>query len=360
VATSGSVSQTVFTTRKVIDHAFRRCKLPAQAITVEMIDVARDLLFLQLSELQNKGLPLWRIEKQILGIYQGSNAFDLDVGTVDVLNANLRTLQRILGEPSSSEGDAALAFDGDPYTACTQIAPGGTITVEYAGPTPLSNFGILPNANGTWNFRIQTSADGVTWFDVYVNAAYAALKGRWLWIDRDQLINTEESASLNDILFCRIQATAPTVLDVAEFVTANTPNEIPLARINRDDWVNLPDKVFQGRPVQFWLDRQRDRQVMRIWPAADDASDFRQIVAWCQMYVQDVGTLTQTLDIPQRWYNAIVFDLAWRVAMETPDVKTELVPLLKAQADEAMRAAWNEEVDASPIYLRPNFSAYTA
>ncbi len=46
MATSGTVSTTNFTTRQVIDHAFRRCRLGAQQITSEMIDVANDQLYI--------------------------------------------------------------------------------------------------------------------------------------------------------------------------------------------------------------------------------------------------------------------------------------------------------------------------
>ena len=36
MAYSGTVSETTFNALKVVDHAFRRCRLPAQAITGEM------------------------------------------------------------------------------------------------------------------------------------------------------------------------------------------------------------------------------------------------------------------------------------------------------------------------------------
>ena len=51
MATSGTVSTTQFTTRQVIDHAYRRCRLGAQQITSEMIDIANDQLYLILSNL---------------------------------------------------------------------------------------------------------------------------------------------------------------------------------------------------------------------------------------------------------------------------------------------------------------------
>ena len=44
MAYSNTVSQTVFNTRKIIDNSIRRCKLSAQQITAEHIDIANDQL----------------------------------------------------------------------------------------------------------------------------------------------------------------------------------------------------------------------------------------------------------------------------------------------------------------------------
>jgi hypothetical protein len=73
----------------------------------------------------------------------------------------------------------------------------------------------------------------------------------------------------------------------------------------------------------------------------------------------DVGTLTDELDIPQRWYETIVWQLAWRLAMELPDFNLSLIGPIKASADEALKIAQDEERDNSPIYFAPNISPYT-
>src|SRR5688572_17520457 len=112
MATSGTVSTTVFTTRKVIDHAFRRCKLAPQQISAEYIDTAKDLLWLFLSTLASKGITLWTVQKEIIPIYGYVQDVPLPVGTVDLLDANLRNIDRPTGTYDSSEGDAENAFDG--------------------------------------------------------------------------------------------------------------------------------------------------------------------------------------------------------------------------------------------------------
>lgn len=359
MAVSGTISQTQFPTRKVIDHAFRRCRLATQLITSEHMQIAQDVLYLLMSELVNKGIPLWCIDKQILPLYEGSTEVTCPDGTVDVLNLNIRQLQRITGTTSASEGTADFATDGDVATACTQTTPGGNIIIEFDSATSISNLGILPNATSTWSIAIQTSADAVTYTTVYANTQFAAVAGEWQWIDLYDINSTIEGIETNDVLAVRLLATAPTVLDVAEFVVANNPSEIPMARINRDDYQSLPDKTFQGRPVQFWLDIQRDTPVIRLWPAVQLQYTFYQLVLTRKRYLMDVGTLTETLDFPQRWFEAVVSELAARLCLEIQEVNAELLPILRGAADRAMTTAWNGEEDSSPTFFRVNLSPYT-
>lgn len=360
MAVSGTVSTTVFTTRQVMDHAFRRCRVPTQVVTSEKLQIAKDLLYLLMSELVNKGIPLWTIEQELLALYEGSTQVICPDGTVDVLNLNLRQLQRLGGSASATEGDADNAFDGDLETACTQTTPNGSITLEFASETNIANFGLMPNATGVWNFVVETSLDDTTYSTIYTASDYAAVDGQWLWFDVTTPDTAQEGEALNGISFVRLRATGGTVLNVTEFFVGNMASEIPMARINRDDWMNLPDKTFQGRPVQYWLDLQRDTPVIRLWPAVQLPYSFYQLVMQRKRYLMDVGNYQQTLDFPQRWYEAVVAELAARLALEIQEVDMQLIPMLRGSADSAMMTAWTGEGDSSPVYFRPNILPYTA
>lgn len=357
--TSGTVSQTVFKTNKIIEHAFRRCKLAPEEITAQHLQTALDCLYLKLSSMANRGIPLWTIERDIIPIYQGQYQFDCPTGTVDTLNLNIRDIQRITGTYSSSEGNASLAFDGDVSTACTQVTAAGTITISFVGGTNLTTVGILFHASGTQNFIVETSIDNVDWNPIYTNSTYVASAGEWLWVDLDNPTSTLKSSYQNDIYFCRIRAIAPTVLSIDEFVLANTPREIPMSIINKDDYANLPDHTFQGRPVQWWYNRQLSPPQMWIWPAADAASVFRQLILYRHRHIQDVGTLNQLLEVPQRWYDAIIWDLVLILCDEIKEVSPDRKGQIQPEAEKAINWAWNEETDRSPIYLRVNISPYT-
>lgn len=362
MTTSGTVSTTVFNTGKVIDRAFGRCQLAPQKITSEYISIAQDLLYLALSTLASKGIALWAVQKVVLPIYDAVQDVLAPLGTVDVLNANLRTLTQLqLPAPgivytSSAGGVAANAFDNNLATACIQTAPNGALTVHYPAAGQPVVFGILPNATSTWNVAIQTSNDGVTFTPVYSNTTLAAVAGQWQWIDVQGIPEV-------GVLYVRLQASGGTTLNVTEFVTGASPQEIPIAKINRDNYSNYPNKWFQGRPLEFWYNKSIPQPTLTLWPSPLLQYTYAQIVLDTQRYVQDVGTLTQTLEVPQRWFLAILTRLAKDLMSMIPEVAKGMSDGDKAallQEDKDRWAeGWASETDGSPVMLRPNLRAYT-
>jgi hypothetical protein len=69
--------------------------------------------------------------------------------------------------------------------------------------------------------------------------------------------------------------------------------------------------------------------------------------------------MTQDIEVPQRWLDAVIALLAAKLALEIPDVAPDMIPLLDAKAAQAEGEAWAEERDNSPIRWAPNISAYT-
>jgi hypothetical protein len=327
MAYSNTVSQTVFNTRKVIENAARRCKLPAQSLTPEHVDIANDQLFMLLSDLSNRGIQLWCIDKQIYPLYNGVGDVTLVTGTLDVLNSNLRTLQQVTG----------INYDDATYRE-----------VNFTTPTFVTTVGVKWAANAV-PLALERSDDGVTWTVVQTETP-TATAGQWTWFDLESSVATT---------FFRVRATSGT-LSFSRVYLANTPTEIPLARLNRDDYTNLPNKSFQSnRPLQYWFDRQVQQPVMHLWPVPNQEAEVYQIVLWRQRYIMDVGTMTQEIEVPQRWYEAIVAMLAARLALEYLEVDPSMISMLDAKAKESLYFAQQEERDNSPMMILPNIAMYT-
>jgi hypothetical protein len=327
MAYSNTVSQTTFDTRRVIEHAARRCKIPAQSLSSEHIDIAKDNLYLLLSDLANRGDQLWAIQKVIYPLYEGVSQIITDAGTVDLLNSNLRTLQEVTGSDTDTATSRVVAFDS---------------------ATTISTVGIKWSATAS-PIALERSDDGAAW-TVVQSETPSAEAGDWTWYDLSSAVAS---------LYFRVRATTGN-LDFETIYTGNTPTEIPLSRLNRDDYTNLPNKSFtSNRPLQFWLDRQSLSPVLNMWPVPNSAAETSQVVVWCKRHIMDVGTMTQEIEVPQRWYEAIVSMLAARLAAEYVEVDAAMIPMLDQKAERALYAAQMEERDNSPMMISPNISMYT-
>jgi hypothetical protein len=327
MAFSGTTSQTVFNTRKVIDNAIRRCRVPAQQITSEHIDIANDQLYLLLGELANRGTPLWCIEKVLVPLYDGQGDVTLSAATVDILNSSLRSLQPVTG---------------------TNTTTGTSVTTDFGSDTFVTTVGIRWSAAAV-PINLQRSTDGATWTTIQSETP-SAVSGEWTWFDLDTSIAAP---------YFRVLATSG-VLSASQVYLGNTPTEIPLSRMNRDDYTSLPNKFFQSsRPLQFWFDRQVRQPIMHMWPVPNSAATTSQLVVWRQRYIMDVGSMTQEVEVPQRWYEALVAGLAARMAMEIIEVDPGIIPMLDQKAAIALNIAQMEERDNSPMTISPNIAMYT-
>jgi len=359
--TSGTISETVFNTEKLIASAFRRCRLTSGQITGEMAYLAQQQLYLYLSELSSAAIPLWCIDKQILPMVQGSNQVICPRGTIDCLELMIRDLQFQTGTVVSSDGGNASSVQSLTTTGSyTQTIENGSITVTLSGATNLTQFGLLPAATGNWTYSINVSSDGVTFTPVISQTYMPVSAGVWQWWDIDTFTSAVAGNAMQNVLAYQIVASAGTTLAINQFLAANLPNEITMALINRDDYISLPDKDQQGRPVQYWFDKQYANPILHIWPAADTMSQFRQLIMTRHRQIMDVGTLPQIIEVPQRWLNPIIDKLAAAVAIETPEVNPQLVPVLVQRGNESEAKAWSRETDYSPSRFSPALDCYTA
>jgi len=351
MATSGTSGQTVISVQSLIDHGARRAGKLAEELTNEQIIAAKDCLFYLLSNLANRGIQYWCIEKTIVGLVPDKYIYYLPGSTVDVLNANYRTVTINTTGGFSSSGVAANAFDGEYTNICQLTNNSGNIGINNGTGNDIymGTVGILPAITGSVTLQIQYSMDGTTWTTIYSPGASSWVSGTWIYYDLDP------SASAP---YWRIQQTAGANMGVYQVVFGSNANEIPLARLNRDDYTNLPNKNFpSNRPLQYWFDRNIPQPAMYLWPAPNQYQP--QLVVWRHRYIEDVGDLSGEIEVPQRWYLAIQNMLAHQMAQELPQVANDRVVYLESQAEKYWNQAEQEERDKSPIYFAPNISYYT-
>lgn len=351
MAYSGTVGQTVVSVQKFIDQGARMAGKLAEELTVEQVQGSKQALFFILSNLINQGINYWCISKKVYGLKADQNEYLLPLGGNDVLNALYRTMNRPSGAVSSSSGTAAYATDSNINTIDVQSSPNGNITINYGTDNPIyaGSIGILPGTSGSFHILLEYSSDGSTWNLLEDTGVTTWVDNEWLWYDIDPGANVQ---------YYRMRETGGNTLAVREFYVGNNSTEITMARLNRDDYTNLPNKNFTAnQPYQYWFNRTLPQSKIVLWPTPSDP--FIQMTIWYSRQVMDVGDLYDELEIPQYFYQAIQCMLAHQMSLILPAVDLARIQYLEGQADKYFTMAENENRDKSPIYYSPNISVYT-
>jgi hypothetical protein len=145
----------------------------------------------------------------------------------------------------------------------------------------------------------------------------------------------------------------PNVIEVLQVYVTDTSQSpainYVLSAISRSDYAALPYPTEAGyRANQYYFQRTTTPQLF-LYPVQNNASMTLGYYAW--RFNQDVGALTNQLDLPNRWYEALTANLAWRLAMKfAPD----RYPMLKDAGTDAYNAAAAEDVESVPLRILPN------
>ena len=141
---------------------------------------------------------------------------------------------------------------------------------------------------------------------------------------------------------------AADVVDVLEIVLRRDGTDFEITRISRGEYVTLPDKTTQGRPSQFYFDRQIT-PIINLWATPENSTD--QLVYHYVRRIDDADTLVNTTDMPFRFYPCMVAGLAYYIAMKRAP---ERIQLLKSVYEEEFQRASDEDEDRVPLKLQPS------
>ena len=259
-------------------------------------------------------------------MYEGQPIVTLPLGTEEVLNLNYRSLLQQVGIVTESATEYSVDFNGHDTIV-------STVGIKWLAPSV--------------DVTMEVSEDGDVWVEVGTIPASVGAN-EWIW---------QDIVPAFAFPYFRLTSTDPMVLETVYL--GNTPTEIPFGVLNRDTYTAQSNKVFTGRPTTYWFQRDINQPVLNIWPAPNSYAEYSQLIVWRHRQIMDVGTLQQELDIPQRWYEAIVSQLAYKLSMEIDIVDPSLIPTLAQLASINMRTAWDGDNDGSATTIQPWIAPYT-
>ena len=338
--TSNTTGQTTISVDQMISFAYKEAGKLSEELTPEYINAARQALWYILINLSNRGVNLWLLDYIVMGSEAQQRAYTLPVGTVDIREANFRTLTT----PSPTI-DTTLVFNTTTLDVPYSIAAGASAKAYFSGNPRFLSAGFYSETANT-TLTVEYSYDDITWGNIGTVSNSAVNNWGYLQIDGAPAAG-----------FWRFRNTGTTPIVVKALSLASVQQDIPMARMNRNDYFSLPNKDFPSvRALQYWMDRQVTPHI-NVWPVPQNAFQVFQFIV--EMQPQDVGRLTNEVAIPDRWVPAIQGQLSHRVAKLLPGIDPARIQMLKQDAAEATLSAEDEDRDKSPIYFRPNVSYYT-
>lgn len=354
-STSGRYNFQIIEVELIIREAFERIGILGEFVEAQKLNAARASINFLLLEWMNKSVNLWTLESTFLPLVTNQGQYVFENIVSDVIQVNLRTSTRQLnGTPQSNTGItydgagggiAAYAFDNNFATACTQTHADGNISYAYgAGVYQTVTFiGIRTNVSENYNLIVEYSNDNANWSTLNIDWShpYSYTTGVTRWAN----VTTPVAASTY-----RIREIGGAILNIQEIYFNNNILDMPISSVSRYEYYTYPNKTLQGRPCVYYLDSQIN-PVLNLWPVPSDQYNCVQYTY--KKMMQDVGQFTNSLQIPQRFYQAMVWGLAYHMALK---YATQTASLMQSEYDKAFALAASEDAEITPIRISADYS----
>lgn len=177
------------------------------------------------------------------------------------------------------------------------------------------------------------------------------------WQNRGVNLWTIEEGSVNLIEGTSQYTLAEDTIDLLDHVirtnsgNTSTQSDLTINRISVSTYASIPNKLTKSRPIQMWIDRQRDAPILNLWPVPDK-SDTYVLRYWRIRRIQDAGSGVQTADMNYRFLPCLVAGLAYNIALKIPEL-VQRIPMLKEVYEEAFALAAAEDREKTSTYYRP-------
>lgn len=128
----------------------------------------------------------------------------------------------------------------------------------------------------------------------------------------------------------------------------------------RDEYMTLPDRTIQGVPFRYYVEKALDTNgiefiTLYLYPVPPNTGDTIEYAAVIR--AKDVTSVSQTLDIPQKWLQALRFGLAASLCFPfgvPVDRSTQLGKLFEGEIEMAV----NEDNERGDVNVVPFGTTY--
>ena len=172
------------------------------------------------------------------------------------------------------------------------------------------------------------------------------------WQNRGILLWTTSVSSVTVSASTTAYDLSSSTIDALEVVLNRDDTDIQLNRISPEEYLLIPNKTQTGRPMQYSIRRGRDNPVMSVWPIPENSTDVLKMEIFSEL--QDVNkSAIQNADLPKRFLPAMTCGLSYYMSMKRPGVEAGRIQMLKANYEEKLGRAMEEDRERVSMYIVP-------
>jgi hypothetical protein len=132
--------------------------------------------------------------------------------------------------------------------------------------------------------------------------------------------------------------------------TQTTQSDSPMTKVDRSTYAAFSNKLSQGTPNQYWVERFIDKVTIHVYPTPDSTSASKDMHFYYIKRIQDVGDYTNATDVPFRFVPCMVAGLAYYLSMK---YAPQLIQQNKLIYEDELQRALAEDGSAASTYITP-------
>ena len=132
--------------------------------------------------------------------------------------------------------------------------------------------------------------------------------------------------------------------------TQTDQSDSPMTKVDRSTYAAFSNKLSEGTPNQYWVQRFIDHISINVYPTPDSSNASKDMHFYYIKRIQDIGAYTNATDLPFRFVPCMVSGLSYYLSMKYAPQLTQNLKLL--YEDEFQRAL-QEDGSASSTFITP-------
>lgn len=128
--------------------------------------------------------------------------------------------------------------------------------------------------------------------------------------------------------------------------------DLTMQRISVSQYAHQTNKLTQGRPLQYYVERKPTGITVHFWPVPDATTSYTFAYYYMERIEDSGRPASNNMDVPARFLPCMVAGLAYQIASKRPE-SLQLAPSLKQIYEEQWNLAADAAREKASLYVSP-------